>query len=93
MKPIPVGPLGVIPSQMSDECPNCGAPYSDRVTVEMGDSYSDVFGRTPRSLISQYVRICPDPKAAKVASRNPHQDVDVYVHRFEDLDRSTGFSD
>lgn len=78
---------------MTDDCPNCGAPYSERVVVEIGDQYADVFGKTPRGLFSDFVRICPDPEAARRASQEPNADLDVYLHRFRDLTGGVGIAD
>ena len=75
---------------MPDACPNCGAPYSETVTVEMGDRYENVFGATPRGLLSEYLRICPDPEASQRAAREPHVDIDVFLHRPSDLGGNRG---
>lgn len=55
---------GLVPTthSLSEECPNCGAPYSEPISVEMGDRYADVLGRTPRSFLTDYIRICSDPE-------------------------------
>jgi hypothetical protein len=73
---------------MADECPHCGAPFSDRIGFEMGDSYEDVFGVPPTSLFAEYVRICPDPESAGRASRQSNVTVDVVLHRRSDFDDS-----
>lgn len=75
---------------MSDICPNCGASFSERVTVETGDRYENVFGPPPASLFNTYARLCPDPEAAKQASRNPNVGIDVFLHRHSDLTQSPG---
>ena len=77
---------------VTDACPNCGAPFSECVSVGMGDTYGDVFGLTPQSLLSQYLRVCLDPSAAQAVS-SAGADADVYLHTAEDLGRGTGFSD
>jgi hypothetical protein len=75
---------------MSDSCPNCGAQYSETVTVEMGDRYKGVFGSTPRSLLTEFIRICPAPESSQRAARESHVDIEVFLHRLSDLggDRS-----
>lgn len=75
---------------MSDECPNCGAPFSERVTVEMGDRYENVFGPPPASLFNTYARLCPDPEAAKRASQKANVDIDVFLHSHSDLQPGPG---
>jgi len=70
---------------MTDACPNCGAPYSATTTVEMGDRYEGAFGATPRTLLTDYVRVCSDPEAAQRAGRESHVDLDVFLHSASDL--------
>jgi hypothetical protein len=73
-----------------DECPNCGAPFSDRVEVDMGDRYENVFGPPPSSLFSRYLRFSPDPEAAALASGSSNVTLDVYLHARQDLERGVG---
>ena len=75
---------------MPDACPNCGAPYSETVTVEMGDRYEGLFGSTPRGLFTDFVRICPDPEASQRAAREAHVGIDVFLHRASDLGGGRG---
>ncbi|SFR66048.1 hypothetical protein SAMN04487947_3252 [Halogeometricum rufum] len=77
---------------MTDDCPNCGAPFSDRITVETGDRYENAFGPPPASLFNTYARICPDPDAAKRAARDPNVGIDVFLHRHGDLQPGSGLS-
>lgn len=39
---------------MSQQCPACQSPASAVVTVSMGDSWQDTFGKPPHSLLSEY---------------------------------------
>lgn len=75
---------------MPDDCPNCGAPFSDRVEIEMGDRYENVFGPPPSSLFSRYLRLCPDPDAAARASGSSNVSLDVYLHARDDLEGGAG---
>ena len=77
---------------MSDDCPNCGAPFSEQVSVGMGDSYGDVFGLTLRDLVTTYIRVCLDPAAAR-ATGSAGVDADVYLHTAEDLGGGGSFAD
>ncbi|MFB6303456.1 MAG: hypothetical protein ABEH78_11435 [Haloferacaceae archaeon] len=76
---------------MTEECPNCGAPVSETVTVGRGDRYEAVFGRPPRSLFAEYARVCPAPDAAHSASRQPT--VEVFLHRYGDFESAVGPAD
>lgn len=78
---------------MAEECPNCGAPASETVTVGMGDRYETVFGRPPRSLFAEYVRVCPDPDASRRASRRATVEIEVFLHRHGDIDAAVGTAD
>lgn len=81
------------PAPVVEDCPNCGAPASATVTVGMGDRYEAVFGRPPLSLFAEYARVCPDPAAARRASRRSTVEVEVFLHRHEDVDAAVGTAD
>jgi hypothetical protein len=72
---------------MTDTCPQCDREYSRSVTLDLGDRFADVFGRTPRGLFSRYVRVCTDPEEATRASRQSNVGLDVYLHEPDDLGR------
>ena len=39
-------------------CPVCGQEYDQRIVVERGDTWSDVFAGTPLSFFRRYQRRC-----------------------------------
>lgn len=51
---------GNVHSQDPDEtpCPVCGEPYDQRIIVERGDRWPDVFGGTPLTFFEKYARRC-----------------------------------
>lgn len=53
--------------------------YTDRLTIEMGDRYDDVFGPPPASLFSRYGRVCSRPDGGG-------RTVEVFVHSHGDLE-------
>jgi hypothetical protein len=49
-----------MPARTSDaeECPVCGASYDQRVVVERGDRWRDIFPGSPLDVMSRYPRRC-----------------------------------
>ncbi|MFC4549755.1 MULTISPECIES: hypothetical protein [Halorussus] len=48
-----------------DACPVCGRPYDQRIVVERGDRWEDIYGGQPLSFFKKYRRRC-----------SSHQDVE-----------------
>lgn len=57
-------------------CPLCEQQFSRYVTVKMGDSWADSFGKPPHSLLSEYMM---------VHSAQTRDGLKVFLHTETDL--------
>lgn len=67
-----------------DRCPICGQPYDQRVVVERGDGWSDVFAGTPLSFFKRYQRRCTSIQDVERDERLPSNKRAVYFHEGRD---------
>ncbi|PSP81507.1 hypothetical protein BRC81_00675 [Halobacteriales archaeon QS_1_68_20] len=63
-----------------DVCPVCGQEYDQRVVVERGDGWSDVFAGTPLSFFRRYQRRCTSQFDVESDSKRPGSECVVYFH-------------
>jgi len=63
-----------------DACPVCGQPYAERVVVERGDGWSDVFAGTPLSFFRSYARRCSSQQDAETGEQCSDRETVVYFH-------------
>jgi len=61
-------------------CPVCGQPYDQRVVVERGDRWADVFGGPPFSVLSKYARRCASRMDAETERQRGEGEKVVYLH-------------
>lgn len=61
-------------------CPVCGQPYDQRVVVERGDRWADVFGGPPFSTLSKYSRRCASRTDVEEERERGRSELAVYLH-------------
>jgi hypothetical protein len=61
-------------------CPVCGKAYDQRVVVERGDRWADVFGGPPYSVLSKYQRQCASRYDAEDDRTRSEGERVVYFH-------------
>ena len=61
-------------------CPVCGQPYDQRVVVERGDRWADVFGGPPFSSLTKYARRCTSRYDADDERDRGERERVVYFH-------------
>lgn len=61
-------------------CPVCGQPYDQRVVVERGDRWADVFGGPPFSALTKYARRCATRYDATEERARSESERVVYFH-------------
>lgn len=61
-------------------CPVCGQPYDQRVVVERGDRWADVFGGPPLSVLQQYQRQCASRQDVERETVRGDGERVVYLH-------------
>lgn len=68
----------------ADVCPVCGQEYDQRVVVERGDGWSDVYAGTPLSFFRRYQRRCTSQYDVESDSRHTAGECVVYFHEGKD---------
>lgn len=68
----------------ADRCPICGQEYDQRVVVERGDGWSDVFAGTPLSFFKRYQRRCTSRHDVAEDAQLPSGKRAVYFHEGRD---------
>jgi hypothetical protein len=63
-----------------DACPVCGQPFAERVVVERGDGWSDVFAGTPLSFFRSYARRCSSQHDVETGEQRGNRECVVYFH-------------
>jgi len=67
-----------------DRCPVCGQEYDQRVVVERGDGWSDVFAGQPLSFFGKYRRRCSAQVDVERDEQLPGDRLAVYFHTGRD---------
>lgn len=62
------------------QCPVCGEPYDQRVVVERGDRWSDLFPGTALDYFQRYRRRCSTQVDVEGETRLPGRQCAVYFH-------------
>jgi len=67
---------------LSDEgrCPVCGEPYAQRIVVERGDQWADLFPGTPLDFFRRYRRRCAAQHDVTVDRQRSEDQRVVYFH-------------
>lgn len=63
-----------------DACPVCGQAYAERVVVERGDTWSDVFAGAPLSFFRKYARRCTSQQDVETGHQRPERECVLYFH-------------
>jgi hypothetical protein len=61
-------------------CPVCGKAYDQRVVVERGDRWADVFGGPPFSALTKYTRRCTSRMDAEGERQRSEGERVLYFH-------------
>jgi len=61
-------------------CPVCGEPYDERLLVERGDRWADVFGGQPLSFLKKYRRRCASRQDVERETATGEGERVVYFH-------------
>jgi hypothetical protein len=64
----------------AESCPVCGQEYDQRVVVERGDAWSDVFAGTPLSFFRRYQRRCSSQFDVETERERSGSECVVYFH-------------
>jgi len=68
----------------ADRCPICGQPYDQRIVVQRGDGWSDVFAGTPLSFFKRYQRRCTSVRDVEEDVQLSGDKRAVYFHEGRD---------
>lgn len=78
-----LGPV-LSPDRMSSKdetrCPVCGEPYDQRIVVERGDRWSDLFPGTTLDFFQRYYRRCSAQQDVEADTTRPGRECVVYFH-------------
>lgn len=72
------------PTSDADRCPICGQSYDQRVVVQRGDGWSDVYAGTPLSFFRRYQRRCTSSQDVERDVQLPSDRRAVYFHEGRD---------
>jgi hypothetical protein len=72
------------PTSDAERCPICGQAYDQRVVVQRGDGWSDVFAGTPLSFFKRYQRRCTARHDVEDDEDLPSDRRAVYFHEGRD---------
>lgn len=61
-------------------CPVCGQPYDQRIVVERGDRWGDLFAGSPLDYFSRYRRRCSDRRDVECDEVLGEDSRAVYFH-------------
>ena len=61
-------------------CPVCGQPYDERVVVERGDGWSDVFAGRPHEFFTRYGRRCTSRFDEATGEQRRDDEAVLYFH-------------
>lgn len=70
------------PTSNSDttDCPVCGHPYDQRIVVERGDRWGDIYAGSPLSFFRKYRRRCSAQQDVEAEESVGDAEVVVYFH-------------
>lgn len=63
-----------------EACPVCGQAYDQRIVVERGDGWADVFGGPPLTFLKRYRRWCTGQHDVERDAQRRESERVVYFH-------------
>ena len=68
------------PGDDETTCPVCGRPYDQRIVIERGDHWADVFGGPPFTALQRYERRCTSRQDAERETVRSDDERVCYFH-------------